>query len=88
MLIEQTLTQLHELKLTGMADALEEQRGVPDVQTLPFEDRSRCCSNEELGPRESAPYPSSYVRPSSGSLQPPSRISTSEPSAASIGPSC
>ena len=39
MLIEQTLTRLHELKLTGMADALEEQRGVPDVQTLPFEDR-------------------------------------------------
>ena len=39
MLIEQTLTQLHELRLTGMAAALEEQRGIPDIQTLAFEDR-------------------------------------------------
>ena len=39
MLIEQTLTQLHELRLTGMAAALEEQRGVPDVAQLSFEDR-------------------------------------------------
>jgi hypothetical protein len=28
------LTLLHELNLTGMAEALEEQRGVPDVQVL------------------------------------------------------
>ena len=39
MLIEQTLTQLRELRLTGMADALEEQQAVADVQSLSFEDR-------------------------------------------------
>ena len=52
MLIEQTLTQLHELKLTGMADALEEQRGVPDVQTLPFEDRFALLLERESSVRE------------------------------------
>ena len=39
MLIEQTLTLLHALKLTGMAAALEEQRGIPDLATLSFEER-------------------------------------------------
>lgn len=39
MLMEQTLTLLHALHLTGMAHALEEQRGVPDVAQLSFEDR-------------------------------------------------
>ncbi len=52
MLIEQTLTQLHELKLTGMADALEEQRGIPDVQTLPFEDRFALLLERERTVRE------------------------------------
>jgi len=39
MLMEQTLTLLHALHLTGMAHALEEQRGVPDLAALSFEDR-------------------------------------------------
>jgi len=39
MLLEQTLTQLRELRLIGMADALDEQQAVPDVQSLTFEDR-------------------------------------------------
>lgn len=39
MLIEQTLTRLHALHLTGMAVALEEQRGVPDIAQLSFDDR-------------------------------------------------
>lgn len=39
MLIEQTLTRLHALHLTGMATALEEQRGVPDIAQLSFDDR-------------------------------------------------
>lgn len=39
MLIEQTLTLLQSLKLTGMATALEEQRGLPDLATLAFEER-------------------------------------------------
>ena len=39
MLLQQTLTQLRELRLTGMADALDEQQAVPDIQSLTFEDR-------------------------------------------------
>lgn len=39
MLIEQTLTLLQSLKLTGMATALAEQRGLPDLATLTFEER-------------------------------------------------
>jgi len=52
MLIEQTLTQLNELKLTGMAAALEEQRGVPDVQSLTFEDRFALLLDRESTVRE------------------------------------
>lgn len=52
MLIEQTLTQLQELRLTGMAEALEEQRGIPDVQTLPFEDRFALLLEREHTHRE------------------------------------
>lgn len=52
MLIEQTLTQLQELRLTGMAEALEEQRGIPDVQTLPFEDRFALLLDRERTHRE------------------------------------
>jgi len=52
MLIEQTLTRLHELSLTGMAAALEEQRGVPDVQDLPFEDRFALLLERESTVRE------------------------------------
>jgi DNA replication protein DnaC len=39
MLMQQTLDLLHTLRLTGMAHALEEQRGVPDLASLAFEDR-------------------------------------------------
>ena len=39
MLIEQTLTLLHSLRLSGMAQALDEQRGLPDLAQLSFEER-------------------------------------------------
>lgn len=39
MLLEQTLAILHALKLHGMATALDEQRGIPDLTTLAFEER-------------------------------------------------
>lgn len=39
MLMQQTLDLLHTLRLTGMAQALEEQQGVPDLASLAFEDR-------------------------------------------------
>jgi DNA replication protein DnaC len=39
MLIHQTLQHLHELRLHGMAQALEEQMRMPDLDGLAFEDR-------------------------------------------------
>jgi DNA replication protein DnaC len=39
MLLQQTIDRLHEMKLTGMAQALEEQQGIPDIHDLSFEDR-------------------------------------------------
>ena len=39
MLIQQTLERLHEMRLTGMASALEEQLAMPDAQSLGFDDR-------------------------------------------------
>ena len=39
MLTHQTLDLLHTLRLTGMAAALEEQAGLPDIAGLAFDDR-------------------------------------------------
>jgi DNA replication protein DnaC len=39
MLLQQTLALLQSLRLTGMAQALEEHAGIPDMATLAFEDR-------------------------------------------------
>lgn len=39
MLAQQTIERLHEMKLTGMAHALEEQQGLPDIEDLSFSDR-------------------------------------------------
>ena len=53
MLVEPTLSRLHELRLTGMAAALEEQQGIPDVKTLAFEDRLALLLEREASERES-----------------------------------
>lgn len=52
MLLEPTLTQLRDLRLTGMAAALEEQQAVPDVQELSFEDRLGLLLEREVTVRE------------------------------------
>ncbi len=39
MLLEPTLARLRELRLAGMAEALEEQKAAPDLRGLSFEDR-------------------------------------------------
>ncbi len=39
MLMQPTLDLLHTLRLTGMAQALEEQQGLPDLAGLAFEER-------------------------------------------------
>lgn len=52
MLIEPTLDRLNELKLKGMAEAFAEQLGVPDVQSLSFEDRLAMLLEREASERE------------------------------------
>ena len=52
MLIEPTLACLRELRLTGMADALEQQQALPDVQSLSFEDRLTLLLEREVTVRE------------------------------------
>lgn len=52
MLIQQTIACLHELRLTGMAAALEEQRTRPDVTELSFEDRLALLVEREATCRE------------------------------------
>jgi len=51
MLLQQTIERLHELKLTGMAAALEEQLAMPEVNGLSFEDRLALLLEGELGAR-------------------------------------
>jgi DNA replication protein DnaC len=52
MLLEQTLMRLHELRLTGMAQALDEQRGIPDIANLSFEDRLALLVEREQATRD------------------------------------
>lgn len=52
MLIEQTIERLHELRLSGMAAALEEQRGRPDLADMDFEDRLSLLLEREITYRE------------------------------------
>ncbi len=52
MLLEQTLIRLRELRLDGMASALEEQQGVPDVEGLSFDDRLGLLIEREATVRE------------------------------------
>lgn len=51
MLLQQTIERLHELKLAGMATALEEQIAVPDVHRLTFEDRLAFLIEREVSAR-------------------------------------
>lgn len=52
MLIQQTLERLHELRLRGMAAALEEQLTGSAAQELPFEDRLALLVERELTSRD------------------------------------
>jgi DNA replication protein DnaC len=51
-LIQQTLECLHALRLTGMATALTEQQGQPDLAQLAFEDRLALLVEREVTARE------------------------------------
>jgi DNA replication protein DnaC len=52
MLQQQTLELLHELRLLGMAQALEEQHRLPDLAQLSFEDRFALLLDREKTARE------------------------------------
>ena len=52
MLIQQTIERLHALRLTGMATALGEQQGQPDLASLAFEDRLALLVEREVTARE------------------------------------
>lgn len=52
MLIHQTLERLRDLRLIGMAQALEEQLRRSDLDTLPFEDRLGLLLERELTERD------------------------------------
>ena len=52
MLLHPTLERLTELRLTGMAAALEEQLLMPDVDSLSFEDRLALLLEREVTHRE------------------------------------
>ena len=52
MLTQQTLTQLRSLKLPGMADALQEQLGLPSMGALSFEQRLALLVQSEASSRD------------------------------------
>ena len=52
MLFQPTLQRLSELRLAGMAAALEEQLLMPDIESLSFEDRLGLLLEREITERE------------------------------------
>ena len=56
MLIQPTLDLLRELRLTGMAEALEQQLGMPNIGELAFEDRLSLLLEREKTSREQRRY--------------------------------
>ena len=52
MLRQPTLDLLHELRLSGMAQAFEEQTAMPDIAELSFEDRLSLLLEREKTERE------------------------------------
>lgn len=52
MMTQQTIERLHELRLTGMARALEEQMRISDMESLAFEDRLALLLEREITVRD------------------------------------
>ena len=52
MMRQQTIDRLHELRLTGMAEALEEQLRMSDMDSLDFEERLALLLERELAVRD------------------------------------
>lgn len=51
MMYHPTLEKLQQLKLTGMLHALQEQEAIPDIRSLPFEERLGLMVDRELTER-------------------------------------
>ena len=64
MLTHNTLDTLRQLKLTGMCDALEQQRAQPDTHDLAFEERLALLIDREVLHRENREVAQS--RPAAG----------------------
>ena len=47
-----TLDKLQQLKLTGMLRALQEQEGIPDIRSMPFEERLGLMVDREMTERD------------------------------------
>jgi hypothetical protein len=85
MLTQPLLHQLHELRLRGMAAALEQQLANPAIHDLGFDERMALLIQHELVERQSCRLASACAGPSSP--RPPlSKIWTSRRRAASIAP--
>ena len=56
MLRQPTLDLLHELRLSGMAQAFEEQAAMPDISELSFDDRLSLLLEREKTEREQRRY--------------------------------
>ncbi len=52
MMYHPTLEKLQQLKLTGMARALQEQEAIPDIGSMPFEERLGLMVDRELTERD------------------------------------
>ena len=52
MMTQQTLTQLRSLKLSGMADALQEQLTQPSMSAMSFEERMALLVDREISSRD------------------------------------
>lgn len=56
MLVNQTIEKLHALRLKGMASAFEEQRAMPDVSSMSFEERFSLLIDREESERSNRRY--------------------------------
>ena len=86
MLHQHTLDKLHQLRLTGMAAAFEQQLAQPASQELSFEERFALLLDQEILTGTTAGS-RACSRPPSYASVPVWRISTTAIRAGSIGPS-
>ena len=80
------IDRMLQLGLTGMAEALEEQRNIADIAQLGFDDRLAMLIEREAEHRDQKSYLGHLRAKLSCASAPTSRTSTAAPAAASRGP--